>query len=88
MKFLISRTSMLCKENKKPCEEAVKEKYKAIVPFTNNEIRELEGWFIEINSLEELLEFQKKYDEELVISRDNLNKNLIEIEIYDSYREV
>lgn len=44
------------------------------------------GWFIEINSLEELLEFQKKYGD-LVLQHSMWNEEIPEIEIYDYYRE-
>lgn len=41
-----------------------------------------EDWFVEINNLEELLEFQKKYGS-IILSHDPTPS----IEIYDDYRE-
>jgi len=42
---------------------------------------EVERWFIEINSLEELITFAKEVNQEGIIFNDET------IEIYDSYRE-
>lgn len=44
------------------------------------------GWFIDINSLDELLAFQEKYGR-LVIESMFGSMDTVEIEIYDSYRE-
>lgn len=44
------------------------------------------GWFIKINSLKELIEFQAKYGE-LVLGPSPQNPDILRIEIYDSYRE-
>lgn len=43
-------------------------------------------WVMEFNTLEELLDFRKKYGE-LVICSDIYYSDLYVIEIYDSYRE-
>jgi hypothetical protein len=45
------------------------------------------AWFIEINSLEELFDFVNKYKEKIVFGTSYDNKEIFEIEIYDSYRE-
>ena len=45
-----------------------------------------EGWFIEINTLEELLEFEKEHGD-LVISRNWQNHYIMQITIYDGYIE-
>lgn len=45
------------------------------------------GWFIEVNSLEELLDLQKSCGSELVVSNSYMNELIPEIEIYDDYRE-
>lgn len=45
-----------------------------------------EGWFIKINTLEDLLKLEEKYGE-LIIKTFYENKNYKEIEIYDDYRE-
>jgi len=44
-----------------------------------------EGWFIEINSLEELMKFHEKYGN-LVINSD-YSSSISTLEIYDDYRE-
>lgn len=54
MEFLIRRIN---DSGQKPCDEAQ--------PINEDE----NSWFIEINSLEELLAFQEKYKEELVIGK-------------------
>lgn len=46
-----------------------------------------EGWFINLNSLEELLEFKKEVGEDIVIQDSWMNDGILEIEIYDTYRE-
>ena len=46
-----------------------------------------EGHFIEINSIEELLEFQKKVGSELIITSATNNESIPAIEIYNHYRE-
>lgn len=42
--------------------------------------------FVEINSLEELLKFQEKYGA-IIIRSSHGNDSVLEIEIYDNYRE-
>lgn len=46
-----------------------------------------EGTFIEINSIEELLELQKEVRSELIITSATYNESIPAIEIYDDYRE-
>ena len=46
-----------------------------------------EGHFIEINSIEELLEFKKKVGSELIITSAFDNELIPAIEIYNYYRE-
>lgn len=46
-----------------------------------------EGHFIEINSIEELLEFQKKVGNELIITSAIDNESIPAIENYNDYRE-
>ena len=46
-----------------------------------------EGHFIEINSIEELLEFQREVRSELIITSANHNESIPAIEIYNAYRE-
>lgn len=45
-----------------------------------------EGWFIEINTLEELLEFEKEHGD-LIIGRNWRNHHIMQITIYDGYIE-
>jgi hypothetical protein len=57
-----------CDDTSKPCEQAYqKGKY----------------WYIEIKTLEELLQFQEIIEEDLII----FFRKKAEIEIYDEYRE-
>ena len=46
-----------------------------------------EGHFIEINSIEELLEFQREVRSELIITSAIDNESIPAIEIYNGYRE-
>lgn len=46
-----------------------------------------EGYFIEINSIEELLEFYRKVGCELIITSATNNESIPAIEIYNYYRE-
>ena len=45
-----------------------------------------EGWFIELDTLEDLLKFHKKYGR-LVIEHHWNNHSILEIEMYDDWRE-
>ncbi len=45
------------------------------------------AWFIDINTLEELINLQREIDCELVIGDYYNNHDITFIEIYDSYRE-
>jgi len=67
MRFLVIRTSSSLDDS--PCENA----------YHGSEPLEINNWFIDINTLEEFMAFQKRYGQ-LV-----LNSNTIEI--YDDYRE-
>ena len=46
-----------------------------------------EGYFIEIDSIEELLELQKEVRSELIITSATDNESIPAIEIYNDYRE-
>ena len=50
-------------------------------PYIQNEILSDLFYFIEINTLEELIDLRKKIDQEIILSEDD------ELEIYDSWRE-
>lgn len=82
MKFIITRTSSW--NDSPPCEEVKRE-------IVNNgrsgeDYREHNVWTIEINTLEELINFTNKYGR-IVIEEYWLNNRYKEIEIYDYYRE-
>jgi hypothetical protein len=66
MKFQIHRVS-LCSNEEKPCDGAF---------LVDGEY----GWFIEINTLEELIALSVREDESLVVDKDS-------IYIYDDYME-
>lgn len=70
MNFKVNRTSRLGDDTVAPCGGAFQN-------FKDSE------WFININSLENLLEFIKK-EGSIVI---DYNPDVLEIEIYDTYRE-
>ena len=46
-----------------------------------------DAWGIEINSLEELMDFQEAVGEELVLNTSRIDNKTPCIEIYDDYRE-
>lgn len=71
MKFEIDRTSLPRFSNKQPCKNAYKENG---------------FWYIDIETLEELLNLSKGIDEELIVSSEGANDEPY-IEIYDDYRE-
>lgn len=82
MIFNIYRTSnIIFSKNKPPCDKAF--------------IKEFEGhgkdWFIELNTLEELLSFKEEIGEPIIIDNNFWKNNSIgvkyAIEIYDDYRE-
>jgi len=81
MKFKIIRTSLLGTE-KRPCKEARLEKITKI-KHPDGSTYELKEWSIEIQNLKDLIKFVKKYGD-LVLS---CNKEGLEIEIYDTWRE-
>lgn len=45
-----------------------------------------DNWYIKINTLEELIDFYNQYGD-LIISENWDNKEEMQIEIYDDYRE-
>lgn len=73
MKFIVSRTSIW--NNDSPCAEAKPEMFE-----------DGPNWTIEINSLEELIAFRKKYGE-IILTASRYPEIDNEIEIYDDYRE-
>lgn len=92
MKFLVSRTS--CKPNfvekEQPCENAVITEIVYNEPhfYFNKEAGDTtKYWEIEINTLEELIEFYKKCNNEIILTTNNIDQKSLELEIYDYYRE-
>ena len=81
MKFLITRTSLFWDDDEKPCGEDGLKKVK----YLSDKGNEYEGWLLNIDNLEELINFQNNYGD--IIISDGVNKKLKEIEIYDSWRE-
>ncbi len=75
MKFIVSRTSTW---NKIPCEEA---KLDSIVVDDVT----IDVWFIEIDTIEELVKFVDKYGD--IVVQDYPYDGHKEIEIYDTWRE-
>ena len=85
MLFVISRTSVSCM--KSPCKGAFK--VKVDPPYSSNDKKKREVWGIEINSLDELLEFQKREGRIIIQDFYKTTENvcLKRIEIYDDWRE-
>ena len=77
MKFIISRASQW--RNEQPCEEAKEEE------FVYGDII-LKRWVIEINSLDEIMNFKSKYGD-IVIRDSGFDDGIQEIVIYDDYLE-
>lgn len=46
-----------------------------------------EGWFIELDTLEQLIEFKKTCGHELIIGEGLFNREIVCLEIYDTWRE-
>ena len=55
--------------------------------YITRDREEVDSWGIEINTLEELMEFKNRVGEELVIRSSWNNPEFPTIEIYDDYRE-
>lgn len=81
MKFKITRTSTWFYDNPE-CEEAFQEEV-IIYKGTEHESKVME-WFVNIENLQELIEFINKYEGRAVIIIDRLEPI---IEIYDDWRE-
>jgi hypothetical protein len=78
MKFIVSRTS-IWGDDEKPCKEAKQEKLTWCGETEN-------CWVVEINTLEDLIKFYKKYGD-LILEESDVKEAPIKIEIYDTYRE-
>lgn len=77
MLFYVTRTSS--HDDSKPCSEAIAEEKK--------ESNYRQRWQIEINSLQELVDFIELHDFPVVIEINFWKDNRNTIEIYDDYRE-
>lgn len=82
MKLYVTRTSIWGSKDS-PCDGAIKEKY--FVENVFGDKIERSRFFINIENLEELMEFIKKQDSEVIVGTDFDGLNTIEI--YDDYRE-
>ena len=78
MDFIVIRTSS--PHNIQPCSEAVPIETKT--PTTG---RPMIVWKVQLNTLEDILNFSKKYGE--LIIDNSYNEGNPSIEIYDDYRE-
>lgn len=78
MNFIIYRTS---NHVDKPCEEAILKKH-----MLENQGDSSEGWTVEINSIEDLVDFTDKYGNIIIKGRDSFHP-VSSIEIYDDFRE-
>lgn len=81
MKFLISKTSS---ENMEDMEEAKQEEY--VQEIIKGHPKVVKGWFIEINTLQELLNLKTRFKQDLIITTRS-GTDIPEIEIYDTWRE-
>lgn len=97
MTFRIERTSGMSNPSK-PCEKAYPKKRaeflkKRLIQDENGQtitqgiLVYREEWFIDIETLQDLLDFIKEIDEEVIIYRASISKDEYVIEIYDDYRE-
>lgn len=84
MEFLVKRTSTQW-DDIKPCEEALRKQY---IEKHDQGDKVVDAWSLEIDSMESLMMFIKKYGEVVLMERDYFSEADIPVlEIYDSYRE-
>ena len=84
MRFKISRTSSDYYRQEKPCDGAFVYKRER----ERLDDRDRLSWALEVNSLDELLQFIEKVCDSVIISRAcDYHDGLPKIEIYDDYRE-
>lgn len=89
MIFGIKRTSQwFFEEDVAPCDKAFIKEFERYVGADKIQDKD---WFIELNTLEDLLNLQEEIDEDIIISDYYYTYNSIDvkhsIEIYDDYRE-
>ena len=96
MIFEIERTSQWTfDENEPPCDGAFVKEFEITETMWNRPAtkKKMKSWFIELNTLEDLLAFKEEIDEEIIIRYSNWADNIkdvkviYQIEIYDTYRE-
>ena len=96
MIFEVERTSQwMFDENKPPCDGAFVEEFEITKTMWNGPAakKKMKRWFIELNTLEDLLAFKEEIDEELIITHSSWEEVIkdftvkYQIEIYDTYRE-
>lgn len=92
MIFNIYRTSnIIFSENKPPCDKAFIKEFERPDLGNKYAIVQSKDWFIELNTLEDLLNLREEVDTGIIINDDFWKNNNIgvkhSIEIYDTYRE-
>ena len=96
MIFEVERTSQwIFDENKPPCNGAFVEEFEITVLRQDGPAakKKMKRWFIELNTLEDLLAFKEEIVGELIITYSNWEEVIkdftvkYQIEIYDTYRE-
>lgn len=57
--------------------------------YITRQLEDIEKWYIEIETLDDLIKLQKKYGDLIIksYSKGGKKDNILEIEIYDDYRE-
>lgn len=90
MIFEVERTSQWdFDENKPPCDGAFVKEFEITKTTRNRPAvkKKIKRWFIELNTLEDLLAFKEENVGELIITYSNLETVEYRIEIYDIPRE-
>lgn len=92
MIFNIYRTNnFIFFEDNPPCNKAFVKEFKRPVLGDKYKMVQNKDWFIELNTLEDLLNFKEEVGEPIIINDDFGEDNNIgvkySIEIYDNYRE-
>ena len=92
MIFNICRTKdFVFSENNPPCNKAFIKEFERPGWGNKYKIVQSKGWFIELNTLEDLLNLKEEVGEPIIIDDDPWKDNNVgveySIEIYDNYRE-
>lgn len=89
MKFEITRTSNLgFSREDRPCEGS--EPFVRTITSNNGSSWNVYHWTMEINTLQDIIDFMEKQEEDIVIMKSNIHIDGLPdyiIEIYDDYRE-